>query len=194
MSLHRRERKHGKAEHGEGKGGASLSAPSCLLLLTTAPAREAPLLAAHFFGCRRALTLPQRSCGLSPSFLSYKTCGSHHVLLGWRSMARRASPPVPTLPGGAWWLKGNGLVKVSAALAALRTGPGQRVLRSGRGGEECGQRGLELCRSLCWTRPRDLSPVPAALPHGQQSKRLPKPLAGAAAGPGEASPSQPPAV
>lgn len=123
------------------------------------------------FGCRRVLMLSQGSCGLSPSFLSYKTCRSHCGSPGWRSMARRDSPPVPTLH--------DGLGKVSAALAAPRTGPGRQVLGSIGVGEECSWCGMKLCRSFCWTwtQPRDGSPVPATLPHGQQSERLPEPLA-----------------
>lgn len=88
-------------------------------------------------------------------------------------------------PGGlllqcppCWGGEHDGLGKVSAALAAPRTGPGRRVLGSIGGGEECSWRGMELCRSFCWTwtQPRDGSPVPATLPHGQQSERLPEPL------------------
>lgn len=93
--------------------------------------------------------------------------------------------------GGARWAQGNGLGKVSAA---LRMEPGRRVLGSSRGCEERGRRDLEPCRSLCWTRPRDCLPVPAALPRSRWSKRLPEPLAGAAAGPGETFPSRPPAA
>ena len=175
LSLQRRERKHGKAERGEGKGGPLPLCPVPSPAADHSPHERGPFVGCSVFWTQEGINAFSEKLWSVPIVplvqnLRESTC----VSPGRRSVARRASPPAPTLPGGARWAQGSGLGKVSAALAALRTGPGWQVLGSGRGGEECSQRGLEPCRSLCWTRPRDRSPVPAALPRGQQSERLPE--------------------